>query len=656
MQIERVITLDKLTIEISNIHSDEELNNLTLFLNEHEQVSHLKIYKNTITFNCIDMEVLVTSLYQINKEIKVQQVVDGKKREYDFVQNKETKCYFMFKNLLTEDDIHTFVKQIENNSHYKDIHYDTKNELLILTSDQRDTLSSLRNELFKINPSIEILEHNRPIRSEDVFNQKYLKTYARIAIFVVAIALAFIFSKDHSVLAPVCWGVAVILISENLFVNAFKKVRQKRILDEDVLVAFAFIITIATGYAFETAIASILYQLAAPLLNKVLERSLYKIDKAVEMPETGYILRDGEEELVSLYEFKVGDTLIVQPGDTIHMPGTVLKGPSLVNTYSHTSTYEEVKVKKGSQVHSGYINVGKKPIYIKINKAYDSSNFMKLMDVASVAPVYESKIEKYTKILSKYYTPFVALAGIVIAIFATVINVEEYSQYAHVGAVCLVLSGALSSSQSTSLGILAGFAKAFKSGIVVESSIGLDSINATQTIVYDRFDGQEVTDEELELFKKLSRIGRTLVIFNDGPVALENDQYTIFNDLTVKEKLQKMDSLIGPIVYIGDSFKDIALLQKSFVGISRGGLADAKVVENSDIVLIDADLNKVYETFLIARKMRSQAIVNSVFTIFMKIALLITITSFTALPIWVAILIEMIVSASVMYNSTRILE
>ena len=242
------------------------------------------------------------------------------------------------------------------------------------------------------------------------------------------------------------------------------------------------------------------------------------------------------------------------------------------------------------------------------------------------------------------------------ALFLPIVSFDEYGQYIHVGAILLILSGALSSDQSTAIGMLAGFAKAFESGIIVESSLGLDSVNAAQTIVYDRFDGVEVTEEELDLFKKLSHMGRTLVIFNDGPVALENDQYTIYNDLTVEEKLEKMDSLIGPIVYIGDSFKDIVLLQKSYVGISRGGLADSKVVENSDIVLIDSDLNKVYETFLIARKMRTIAVGNNILTIFMKLAVLVAVISFTALPLWIAILVEMMVSAFVMSSSTFILE
>ena len=133
--------------------------------------------------------------------------------------------------------------------------------------------------------------------------------------------------------------------------------------------------------------------------------------------------------------------------------------------------------------------------------------------------------------------------GLLLGIVLPLVNFEDYGAYIHVGAIFLVISGALSSDQATSLGMLAGFAKAFQNGIIVESSMGLDSVNAAQTIVYDRFDGVEVTNEELNLFKKLSHMGRTLVIYNDGPVALEDDQYMIYNNLTNEEKMEKMDSL-----------------------------------------------------------------------------------------------------------------
>ncbi|MCI9050263.1 MAG: hypothetical protein HFF37_07740, partial [Coprobacillus sp.] len=96
---ERMIILEKKTFEISNIKDVEELNSLSLALNEKEQVSHMKIGKETIIFNCIEIDALLSLIQSINKEIIVQEVIDGKKREYNFAQKKEKKHYFMFKNM-----------------------------------------------------------------------------------------------------------------------------------------------------------------------------------------------------------------------------------------------------------------------------------------------------------------------------------------------------------------------------------------------------------------------------------------------------------------------------------------------------------------------------------------------------------------------------
>ncbi|MEG0275963.1 MAG: hypothetical protein RR630_02940 [Coprobacillus sp.] len=648
--------MGKKTFEISKIHSVEELNSLSVTLNEQEQVSHIKVNKESIVFKCIDIEALMILIQTVNKDLVVKEVVDGIKRVYDFAKREETRHYFMFKNMLSEDDIYVLSHKISDDERYRDVSYDKQNKVLTLISSQRDVLSYLRKELFKINPSIEILEHRKPIRSQDVFNQKFLKVYARIAIFLVVVALALITSKDKTTMTPILWLVTMLLLSEKIILKSIQEIKHKNFFKEDILFVAALFMGIASGFFIETCIAAIIYQLASPMINKVLERSLNKIDETVKMPELGIRFHDGVEETISLYDFEAGDTMVVYPNETIHIPGTLLKGPSMVSTYSNTSVYELIKAKKGTIVHSGDINVGKNPIFVKVKRRYEGTNFMKLMNLASVAPAHETLIEKYTKVLSRFYTPTMLVLGIVLGIILPIVNFSKYSQYMHTGAILLILSGALSSSQSTSLGMLAGFAKAFKEGIIVESSLGLDSINATQTIVYDRFDGMEVTEEELALFKKLSHIGRTLVIFNDGPVALENDQYMIYNDLTVEEKLEKMDSLIGPIVYIGDSFKDIALLQKSYVGISRGGLSDHKVVENSDIVLIDADLDKVSQTFKIARNIRTTAIANNIFTIFMKLIILIPAIALAIIPLWVVVLVEMLVSMFVMYNSTHILE
>lgn len=163
----------------------------------------------------------------------------------------------------------------------------------------------------------------------------------------------------------------------------------------------------------------------------------------------------------------------------------------------------------------------------------------------------------------------------------------------------MTISGSFAYKQVSSFAVLSGVAKAFSKNIVIKENSGLDALNSCRTVIYDRFDGVEVTEEEMNLFSELSKLRLDLIIFNDGPVDLEDDQYKIHNNLTVDEKLEIMEraGVDGPVAYIGDNSKDIALLQKAYVGISRGGIKDKRVIENSDIMLMNSDLNTVIETF-----------------------------------------------------------
>ena len=174
----------------------------------------------------------------------------------------------------------------------------------------------------------------------------------------------------------------------------------------------------------------------------------------------------------------------------------------------------------------------------------------------------------------------------------------------------------------------------------------MDDLNTCTTIIYDRFDGIETTEEEMDLFEKIKGLHKSLIIFNDGPVDLENDEYTIYNNYSVEQKLKVMDKTLvaGPVAYIGDCDKDIALLQKASVAISRGGVHNEKVQRNSDTII---DLLKI------ARKQKSINIGNTFIGIVISLlVVLLAVISF--IPWWVACLIYILESILVLLNSQNI--
>ena len=79
-------------------------------------------------------------------------------------------------------------------------------------------------------------------------------------------------------------------------------------------------------------------------------------------------------------------------------------------------------------------------------------------------------------------------------------------------------------------------------------------------------------------------------------------------------------------------------------------------IENSDIVLVDSAFDRVYETFAIARKMRTTSIINLIISIIMKLIIIIAAFTLMNLPLWLTLVYEAIVVVIVMHNATHIIE
>ncbi len=646
--------MEKRTFEISNFSSSDDINALVIILNSHEQVTHLKIGETSITFNCLDFEALISDVKEFDKKLMIKEIVNGKKQRYSYKKEK-TKHYFLFKNVEDEADIYTLINNLNETGSYFNIEYDHKNRLLTFETLKKNVSNALSKQLVKVNPSIEMVEHKKPIRTKEVFNQKFIKTYLKIAIWFFFVAIGLISSKDNSKFSTLFWLVSVFIISEPTIKLAISQIRAKQFFSEEVFILVGVIFGVIAKSYMQVFLAIVIYQISIPVLSKVYERAFRKIDKTVQLPEKGIRLKDEEEEEISLYEFDKGDLLVVRPNELIPIPGDIVSGHSFINTYTNNSQIALTEVNVDSHVHSGDINAGEEDLVIRITRTYDSSRLMNLMSIATSGATDESIVEGFTKKLARLSTPIIIFIAVVVGIILPIYDSYEFSHFIHIGAVLFLIEGTLSSEQAISIGKLAGFAEAFGNGIIVESSTALDAINTVKTIVYDRFDGVEVNEDEFALFRQLSLVANNLVIFNDGPYSLENDQYRIYNDLTTEEKLVLMDECEGPVAYIGDSLKDLQLLQKSNIGISRGGISNANLVKNSDVVLMDQDLNKVYLTFIVAKKMRNIAIVNNLLSIAAKLAILILAFTAHPFPLFLAVLVEKIVTGIIIEYSTSIL-
>lgn len=641
---------------VDNINDKDKLNEISILLNGMEEVSRIKIGKNGISFYCQQPESVDELLKEHYPDLVLKEEINSRKREYVAPKNK-VEYIFMFTNLESQEDAREIEEVISHYSDYENVSLDFTNKLLKVTTNQKNVLVRLNRLVDKVNPNIDVEQWKKPFKSQDLFQEKYLKNMLIIAILLVAIALGLVTRNDPSLLTNIAWLVAIIIVNEKIIQRAYKDIKVKNFLSENLMINLACLFGWVYGAYIEILLVSLIFQGSERFQIYLINLTMEKINNLISPVKLGRKeIKDNESEMVALEDIDIGDRIIVMPGETIPLGGIVVSGTSEIDMFAINGSDVLEKVKAGSEVQSGSVNVTG-PLTIEVLFTYNDSAMNKVLEIAMMAPVNSSRSNKIVEMICRVYTIFLVVVGVFCATIVPLVDLSNNFKYVYLGAILLTISGSFAYKQVSSFAVLSGVAKAFSKDIIIKENSGLDALNLCKTIIYDRFDGVEVSEEEMELFAKLSKLHRNLIIFNDGPVDLEDDQYQIKNNLSVKDKLIVMDkaNASGPVAYIGDNSKDLALMQKAYVGISRGGIKDKKIIENSDIMLMNSDLDTVIETFKISKKQKNVTFENIFTGLFINV--IVMLMAFAGImPWWVALIIYLCEEIVVLLNTHRIID
>lgn len=637
-----------------DVNDPNELNKLSILLNEQESVTQIKIGKRDITFTCYAIEVVEPLIKEVNDTLVLKEIINERKRKYQ-VREEKVQRYFLFSNLDSESEANEIKETLSRYSAYENVSLDFSNKMLTLVTDDKNVLNRIKRLINHVNPNISVEQWKKPFKSTDLFQERFMRAYSRVAIFLIAIALGLVTRSDPNIFTVIGWTLACICAGEPMIKRAYKNLLSKQYFSESILLVVSCVFGFIYQAYLETLIIIILFQLCEYFIAQLSFRTMRQINDKINMPQLGRKEEDGNVAMIPLEEFDIGDTLVVLPGEIIPLGGKIIEGSSQANTYAVDGSDVLIDVTVGDELSSGYVN-GNSVIKMEVLYTYESSAISKIIEIASMAPIYESKLTKLIDIFANYFTLGLIVLAIYMGVFLPIYDSNYYFKYVYTAAILLAITGAFAYRQAASMGVLSGIAKALTEGILVTENRGLDSLNMCKTIIYDRFDGVEVSEEELDFFENLHKLYKEIIIFNDGPTTLENDQYVIYNNLSIDEKKAIMDKAeeLGPVVYIGDSYKDLDLLQKSYVGISRGGVHNKKLVDNSDIVITSANYDSLIKVFKIAKKQKYITLQNIAFSITMKIMLL--MAALISAVLWpVAFVIDFVAVVLVIFNTQRIL-
>lgn len=302
------------------------------------------------------------------------------------------------------------------------------------------------------------------------------------ALFAVGIAFNFSFWLEFSI-----YLVSYILVGGEVVLRAIKNIARGQVFDENFLMTIATIGAFAIKEFPEGVAVMLFYQIGELFQDIAVNRSRKSISALMDIrPDYAILIVGNEEKKVDPDDVKIGDRIIVKPGEKIPLDGRILEGKSMVNTSALTGESVPREVESGEDVLAGFINTNG-VLTIEVTKEFGESTVAKILDLVQNATSRKAPTENFITKFARYYTPVVVIIALILAVVPPLlISGAQFSDWIYRALVFLVISCPCALVVSIPLGFFGGIGGASKSGILVKGSNYLEALNSVDTVVFDK--------------------------------------------------------------------------------------------------------------------------------------------------------------------------
>lgn len=285
---------------------------------------------------------------------------------------------------------------------------------------------------------------------------------------------------------PVVFTVIYIIIGWDVVLKALKNLRGGQMLDEHFLMTVATIGAFCLGEYAEGVAVMLFYQVGELFQSYAVSRSRKSIAQLMDIrPDYANVLRDGELITVDPEEVKIGESIVIKPGERIPLDGVVTQGYSAIDTSSITGESVPRDVEAGQSIISGCINQTG-ILTVEVTKEFGQSTVVKILELVENASDKKSKSEAFITRFARYYTPVVVFAALALAIIPPLITGQGFGVWVKRALTFLVISCPCALVISVPLSFFGGIGGASKSGVLVKGSNYLEQLANTEIVVFDK--------------------------------------------------------------------------------------------------------------------------------------------------------------------------
>lgn len=348
------------------------------------------------------------------------------------------------------------------------------------------------------------------------------KDFIKLIISIIFTTVAF-FIKEHWIRVAL-FLIGYLSIGYEVIFEALKNVRKKNF-GEEFLMSIASIGAFTIGEYPEAIAVMLFFQVGEMFEEYAEDRSKKSIESLMNLkPDTANV-KEGENIVTKAPEkVKIGDIILVKPGERVPLDGIVVSGEALIDTSALTGESVPRAVKVNSEILSGVIDTNG-VLEIKVTKEFQESTLSKILNLVENAGEKKAHTEKFITKFARIYTPIVILLAVLILAFPTIILKQDLNTWLYRALSFLVVSCPCALVVSVPLSFFGGIGGASRRGILVKGSNYLELLSKLETIVFDKtgtltkgnFKVQNV--EAIEEKDELLKIAAYVESFSNHPIA-----------------------------------------------------------------------------------------------------------------------------------------
>lgn len=402
----------------------------------------------------------------------------------------------------------------------------------------------------------------------------------KIIIAFILFLIAFIIKFNNAIINNTIFIIAYIIVGLEIVRKAIRNILRGKVFDENFLMTLATIGAFFIGEFPEAVAVMLFYQVGELFQNYAVNKSRKSIASLMDIrPDFANLEREGKIEKVDPEDVKIGEIIVVKPGEKIPLDGIICSGKTSLDTKALTGESLPRGVEEGDEVLSGCINLNG-VIKIEVTKEYGESTVSKILDLVENASSKKSKSENFITKFARYYTPAVVIIAVSLAVIPPLlIPGQTFTDWIYRALSFLVVSCPCALVISIPLSFFGGIGGASKMGILIKGGNYLEALSSAEIVVFDKtgtltegvFEVQKIESVDNDK-EELLRLAAYSENYSTHPIALSVKK--AYNKDIDEAKILKTEELSGLGI--------IAKIEEKEVLIGNEKLMDEKQITHAE--------------------------------------------------------------------------